>query len=156
MRDRQADLTWEQIAAKHDISARMCRYIYRDWMANAAPTLQADPVQVVDDLLRGFLTDLWEFTEVADAAWQRNQYAVVVGAVRSRMDARSKAVELLQATGRLPRDLGRLRVEIDMRFVIEQIIDVFDEFKVPEGAREALVERLERPALVSGAESDVA
>jgi hypothetical protein len=147
VRDRQADMTWPQIAQKHGVSPRGCRFIYRDWMTNAGPTVDHDPVRVVDDLLRGFLTDLWEFTEAADAAWQRGNVAVVVGAVRSRMDARSKAVELLQATGRLPKDLGRLRVEIDLRFVIDQIIEVFDEYDVSQNAREALVSRLEKPAL---------
>jgi hypothetical protein len=144
------NMSWAELAKKHDLTEVYCRRIVREWKENQAPPVERDPMAVVDDLLRGYQADLWEFTEAADAAWQEGQFNNVIGAVRSRMEARTRVVELLQATGRLPRDLGRLRVEIDMRFVIDQIMETFAEFEVPEAAREALVTRLEYPALTAG------
>jgi hypothetical protein len=152
VRDRaEHELSWAKIAEKHGITDRQCRNIFRRWMEHGAPIETRDPIELVDDLLRGFMTDLWEFTEVADAGWKTRNLNVVVGAVRSRMDARVKAIELLQATGRLPKDLGKLRVEHDVRFLIEQVIEVFDEFKVPREAQEALIARLHPQALVEAA-----
>jgi hypothetical protein len=142
------ELSWEKIGEKHDLSPRQCRNVYRRWMEQGAPIGTTDPIEMVDDLLRGFMTDLWEFTEAADAAWEAKNLNAVVGAVRSRMDARVKAIELLQATGRLPKDLGKLRVEHDVRFMIEQVIGVFEEYDVPEEAQQALIERLHPQALI--------
>jgi hypothetical protein len=146
VRDRlEAELPWEEIAKRNGINARHCREVVRSWLGEAGPTADEDPIKVVDDLLRGYSTDLWELTEAANAAWDERNVAAVIAAVRSRMEVRNKAVELLQATGRLPKDLGRLRVEVDVRWLTEVILEIFARHQVPAAARRELMEAL-RPS----------
>jgi transposase-like protein len=151
VRDRaDHNMSWAKIAKKHGITDRMCRKVYRRWMEEAGPTAPEDPLEVVDGLLRGFNADVWEATEAIDLAWDQKQPNSVISGVRTRMDARIKAIELLQATGRLPKDLGTLHVEHDVRFLIEQIVEVFDEHDVPVAVRRALMDRLRPAALNAG------
>ncbi len=136
-------MEWNAISKKHNLSPRMCRYVVRRWMEEGGENVTYEqPTQVVDDLLAGYRTDLWELTEAADAAWEQENIPAVVSAVKHRMDARQRAIELLQATGRLPKNLGQLRVIYDVRFLVEQVMEVFDEHQVPVAARRALLDRL--------------
>lgn len=149
VRDRfDARMSWPQIAKKHGITDRACRKIVRQWLEEDGPTAPEDSLQVVDDLLRGFNSDVWEATEAIDLAWEQGLPNAIIGGIRTRMDARIKAVELLQATGRMPKDLGTLHVEHDVRFLIEQIVEVFDEHGVDPKVRRALMTRL-RPATLN-------
>jgi hypothetical protein len=146
-------LTWVEVAKRNGVKERQCRYIVRRWMEEGGANVSyADPTKVVDDLLAGYQADHWELTEAADAAWEQNNINAVIGAVKNRMDARQKTVELLQATGRLPKNLGQLRVIYDVRFLIEQVMEVFDQHDIPVAARRALVEKL--GPVIDGQESE--
>lgn len=140
-------MSWEEIAKRVGVTGRQARSDYRSFVETLGDTGPDDPVELVDNLLRGFQADLWEFTEAADTAWEQQNVSGVVAAVRSRMDARAKIMELLQATNKLPKNLGTLRVERDVRFMIEVVVGVFDEFEVPAEAKRVLLERLEPQAL---------
>jgi hypothetical protein len=146
-------MTWAEVAKANDVSVRMARYIVRDYFASGtgqAAGKYTDPTKIVDDLVAGYESDLWELTEAADLAWELNNVNALVGAIKGRMDARARLVEILQATNRLPKNLGQLSVIYDVRFLVEQVMLVFNEHDVAIEVKRDLLARL-RPAIEGAA-----
>ena len=52
--------------------------------------------------------------------------ATRVGAIRTRLEALARQTDLLMVVGVLPRDLGRLRVDVDVQVLTTAILDVFN------------------------------
>lgn len=77
--------------------------------------------------------------------------------IKARLEALRAKLDLMAATGILPRDLARLRVEIDVRQVASTIIDVFSSYAVPLEAQQAVIEAIEsRSGTLNGAMPSVA
>lgn len=53
-----------------------------------------------------------------------------------------RQTELMQASGLLPRALGQLRIEADVRLTAARIVEVFEHYHVPEDAQRAVVAAL--------------
>jgi hypothetical protein len=100
---------------------------------------QHKPLEIVDQMLEGYQADLEELAAVSSATTNES---VRVGAIRSRMDARDRIVALLQATGVLPHDLGKLRIDIDVRYISQQLLVILDKYDVPVAAKKELAELL--------------
>ena len=145
VRDRlERGVPWKVLARDYDVTERGARYIVRTFLQRGEGMEHAydEPTKVVDELLAGYRTDLWELNEAVELAWGQRNATALVGGVKARMDARQRIIELLQATNRLPKNLGHLSVIYDVRFLVEQVVEVFDEHDVPPEARRALLDRL--------------
>src|SRR5207247_952386 len=65
--------------------------------------------------------------------------AVRLGAIKGRADTVRAKLGLMATVGVLPRDLGRLRFEVDVRRFAETVLDAFSRHDVPHNVQEAVV-----------------
>lgn len=135
-------LTDAELAAEYGISPRGIRKIITAWRRDH-PGLRLraaeDASSVVDELIDSYEGTAGWFAEIALAA---DNHAAAVGALRGRMDALEKIATLLQASGALPHDLGKLRLEIDVKYVAEVLVKVFEEHDVAIAAQIAVLDTL--------------
>lgn len=147
---RARGLTWPQIAEATGLSRNQCMLVMKQFR-ESEPTLRTqDPLEVIDEMLIGYQADLAELATISNTT--KND-SVRVGAINSRMAARDRIVGLLQATGVLPHDLGKLKVEIDVRYIAQRVFVIFDKYKVPEEAQEeilALMRGEDDPDVIEG------
>lgn len=138
---RLRGLAFEQIARTYGLTGRRVRQIFTKWREENPPIRLADPLEIVDDLTGQYQGAAEELALIS--ATTRNDNARV-GAIRARMEVLAQLVELLKAVGALPNDLGRLQVDIDVRYVAEQILTVLAEEGVDERVTERLMATLTR------------
>lgn len=133
-----------QLASEYDMSARGIRKVMAAWRRDH-PGLRLraaeDASAVVDELIESYEGTAGMFLELAESAGDNT--AAAVGALRGRMDALEKIAALLQASGALPHDLGKLRLEIDVKYVAEVLVTVFEEYDVPQAAQIAVLTTLQ-------------
>lgn len=134
--DRAKGHDWKRVAEKHDVSVRHAKRIWAEEKALRIPELrEEDALDVVYEMLRRY--EEWQnqlavVTEVSEGA-------VKIGAIRAQMDCEARKAELRQATGLLPKHLGKLAVEWDVRFVVRQVVAVLEKHDAsPEFQREML------------------
>ena len=88
---------------------------------------QENPVDVIHEHIAGFK----ELREDAQRLALSKYDAVSLGALRLIADLRSREIALRQETGLLPHDLGTVKLELDLRFLMEKVIEVLERNKVP-------------------------
>lgn len=140
---RLRGLGWAQIARTYGLTVRRVQQIFAAWRQENKTLRHQDPLDIVDELLEQYQGAAEELALVAVNA---DNTSARVGAIRARMEAMKNIAELLQAVGVLPKDLGTLRVEMDVRYVAETILRVFDEEDVPERVQQRILQVLEGPA----------
>lgn len=127
--------TEDELAIAHNITPRAVRKIIAKWReSHPGLRLRAaeNPSDVVDELIEEYRGTAGWFTEIATRA---DNPSAAVGALRGRMDALEKIASLLQASGALPHDLGKLQLEIDVKYVAEVIVAAFERHGVPHEAQ---------------------
>jgi hypothetical protein len=113
-----------------------------------------DAIAIIDELVLGLQGAIRELAWVAHTA---KHDSARVGAIRARVDAMEKLAGLLQSVGVLPMNLGKLRVELDVRFLADTILEVLTEEAVPEHIIDRLMQALDRaPANQAGAPPSLA
>lgn len=132
-------LTYKQIAAALDIDRTTAIEAVKRFRESNPTLRQHDPIKIVDEMVEGYQADLNELAMISNATANE---AVRVGAVNARMAARDRIVGLLQAVGVLPHDLGRLRLEVDVRYIAERVVTVLEKYNLPESAHDELLELL--------------
>jgi transcriptional regulator with XRE-family HTH domain len=120
--------TNEEIAKEAGISISAVKRAIRNRKNAMIETGGRDPFELVDEIVEGFQADIGDFERMALAYAERHPGAAV-GAKRSAGDARWRMVILLQATGRLPRELGTLRHIHEIRAVAALLYDSVDEMR---------------------------
>jgi hypothetical protein len=127
--------TEDELAVEHHITPRAVRKIIAEWRADH-PGLRLraaeDPSSVVDELIEEYRGTAGWFAEIGRTA---DNPSARVGALRGRMDALEKIASLLQASGALPHDLGKLQLEVDVKYVAEVIVAAFERHSVPPAAQ---------------------
>jgi hypothetical protein len=142
--DRMRGLTWAVISEKYKITPEQGRRIVKEQREALRPKLQdADPFDIVWESVERYEQMYADLADIAlDPKAGENAR---VGAINSQARILAQKDELLQKAGILPQNLGKLRVEHDVRFIVSAIIKVFDEHKVPVEVRRAVLNTL-RPA----------
>jgi len=137
---RLAGAPLAEIARREHLSERQCRNVIRDWKEEGAAGLQAeDPVEVVYDLLQRYRRIEEDLAKVAAEA---DNSAAQVGAYRARLEAIDRQVQLMQAAGLLPKELGQLHVSADVRSVTAQVVAVFRDHQVSDATTSAVIAAL--------------
>lgn len=136
---RARGLSWAQVSATTEVSVPQCKNIVNDWRASTPKLRDKDSLTIVDEMIEGYQADISELVTIGGTT--KND-SVKVGAVNSRSMIRGRIIELLQAIGVLPKDLGRLQVEIDARFVARQIMVVLNKHEIPAEVRLELLQAL--------------
>lgn len=121
--------TWEAIAGEAGVSVASAKRHVSARKGSALLQLNADPVRIIEQVFEQYQLSVGDFEAIAAAALERNQLAVAVGAKKGANDARDKIILLLQATNRLPQDLGALRHLIDLRAIAVRMLDAVDAFE---------------------------
>lgn len=129
-------LSWATISKTFDLSERNCRRIVTTWK-NAQPALKTvDPIKEIEDTLYRLEGAAEEFALIAQTT---TNDSARVGAIKARVDTIWKRVELMQASGVLPNDLGTLRVEMDIRAVAQRVLLTIEQLDLdPEGAQKLM------------------
>lgn len=145
--DRLQPMSWAALAAKYGISDRMCRKIFYAWAkkneeGRTVSDFQGrDPIEIVWESAARYERWIEQLARLAFGA--EVQDSVRVGAINSASNIQQKLIDLLQATGILPKQLGKLRIEADIRYVAQAILQVFDEEGVPEQTRERVIRAIQ-------------
>lgn len=126
---RRPDLTWVDLGVVFGVTERQARNVWTDWRDRDRTMLTGeDPVDVIHEHIVGF-RDLRAQAAVLAERTERDD--VVLGALKLVAALRAKDIELRQQTGLLPHDLGRIEVDLDMRFIVERVVELLRKFKVP-------------------------
>jgi hypothetical protein len=142
--------TWEAIAGEAGISVSAAKRAVAARKDSLPIKLNADPVRVIEQVFEGYQLSIGDFEAIGAAALEKGQLAVAVGAKKGANEAREKIVLLLQATGRLPQELGALRHLIDLRAIAVRMLDTVDGLE-----RELLlIDQIEDPEARSRAMAD--
>ncbi len=104
--------------------------------------LDRDPIDVVRDLAVQFEGSVADFEAMASAYVETNPTAI--GAKRGADQARERLVLLLQATGRMPKDMGGLGDLMGMRELASDMVAVVHAFKRGEADADAVEETFTR------------
>lgn len=141
VRCRVRGQSWPYIAKRHNLSKDHCMVIFREWKENHRSVWSGeDPIVIVHRMLdrcEGWIEQLAEIAEEAEHDSAR------VGAVNSQSAIQDKAAALAQATGLLPRNLGVLRLDIDVRVLAQKLMVVFERHDVSVEFRKDILEVLD-------------
>jgi len=116
------------IAAEAGVSVRTVHRVLAEREAVGEALLDRDPIDVVKGLAAQLEASAADFEAMACAYADVNP-AAAIGAKKGADQAREKLLLLLQATGRLPRDMGRLRDLMDIRQVAEEMVEAVRDFR---------------------------
>lgn len=134
--------SWREIAEFHGMSERGVRIAERRTLDALPDLMNMDPVAIVEGILREYLLSVRTFDQLA-AVYARDNPNATIGALKSANEAREKVTALLQATNKLPKELGVLRHLIDIRQIGVQMFETMEQFQ----ARvDAVGERLPKAA----------
>ena len=137
--DRARGLTWLTIAGRHRLSERQCRSIWKNHWQSEATLVETDPIEAVQEALARYDAVLERLALLGECAAQES---VKLGAMKAQLTALDGRTALMQAVGLLPRDLGLLRLEVDVREVARTVVRVLDEHGVPPDVQDALQEAI--------------
>lgn len=159
IRLRLRGLTWAQIVEKTGLGDSAARAAWYAWTADEKVALVSeDPLDVVMEQIAGFR----ELRSMAANVYEESEGVLVeeskggklvmigksptarIGALRLMMDLRAREIDLRQETGLLPRNLGKFQVEIDVRYVVDQLVQIMVKYDMPPAAQDEMLQLLER------------
>lgn len=127
--DKLRGASWEKLMVKYDLSESQVKRCFKAWrQANAPKLREKDPFEIVWESVERY--EQW-IEQLADIALDADQDSAKVGAINSQARLQAQRDELLQKSGILPQNLGKLKVEHDIRYIAQAIVKVFDEDDVP-------------------------
>lgn len=119
--------SWPKIAAEVKLTERSCRRTWSEWTQGNRHTVQnIDPLDVAIEMLARLDADIETLAEIGTDLNEQAQARV--GAIRAKGLAMSQQTELLQALDLLPHNLGKLQVELEVRYVIQALMVWVEEF----------------------------
>lgn len=142
--------SWPAVTEKSGVPERTGRRILDAYRAAYPSLTKSEPTELVDFMADNYHTLVEDFQRAADNA---DNSAALVGALNGKRGALGDLLVLMQATGVLPRDLGRLTMLIDGRQTAEKIIAVLDRHSISPEVQREIREALEGPRLPHDAES---
>ena len=155
--------TWAQVAEAAGCTERNAQMVFRTWRdVDKSELMNEDPVDMIHEHIAGFrklradAAAVFEeaagfeipATDGSGSVKVGSSPAARVGALRLISDLRRAEIQLLQQAGMLPRNLGAIHHEVNVRFVIERMLEVAKRHQLPP---EALLELKE---LLPGGDGD--
>lgn len=137
-------MTYADLAERHGLGMRRCQQIVGELRASRLDVFGvSDPLfgfQQAQNLVLHWTTAISDYAKLAVEA---KQDSVRLGAMRDRDRALQQFTQTLQELGWLPRNLGTLRFQADAIQMVETLLDVLEENKVPEQVIRLAVEAME-------------
>jgi hypothetical protein len=148
------------IATEAGVTERQVLRVLKDREALGQALLDRDPIDVVKTMATQLQASVGDFEAMAYAYGELHPSAAV-GAKKGADQAREKLLVLLQATGRMPKDIGGLGDLMSMRELASEMVDVVRAFKAGDADADAVeatfVRALglgaKRPELTEGSEA---
>jgi hypothetical protein len=135
--DRARGWTWQSIAARHQVSARMAQKVWREALDRSWVEEPADPADALAEMLAQVDALVEDFAELAETT--RND-SVKLGALKMRLNAIATKLGLMRMCGVLPREIHWLSHEVDTEATRRAILSVFERHQLPERAIHELQE----------------
>lgn len=125
-------IRYSTLARQYDLSKRSIIRIVTEQREKHHTELvtDADPMTFIQETLGQYEAGI---EELALLASNTNHPTVKVAAIRTRIEAVKGRLELLQAVGVVPQNLGTIRVETDAREIARLIVNVLEAFDDGEG-----------------------
>lgn len=151
VRLRLKGLSWPAVGEQVGLKEGRCKQIWSRWREEAKPFIEGlDPLDYVTEMVARYDQ---QYETLAEMAYdEKTPASARVGAVNAQRAVMESQATLLQETGMLPRNLGKLQVELDVRYLAVQLAAwakevAGDDF--PEHARrlQEILHRSERPPL---------
>ena len=153
---RNQGWTWPEVAKEAGLSVSAAKRAVRARRESMTTLLEQEPMEIIDHLVEGHQGAIADLERMA-ADYAEDHPSAAVGAKNSAERSREKLAELLQATGKLPRELGTLRYLVEIRQTvaminvsvdefIEQVLGIADELKVPKTKKAELTRRVQAAA----------
>ena len=136
---RARGVSERQVAQTLNVDRTTVQRVMKEFRAMNPTLRNADPLEIIDEMLGGLQADLEELATLSVTAKSDNAR---VGAINARMAARDRIISLLQTTGVLPHDLGKLSVEIDVRYIAARVVAVLGKHNVDEAVQRDLLDAL--------------
>jgi hypothetical protein len=142
---RAQGFTWDSIGEEVGLSARQCRVVWAQWRDQEKLEIQQlDPLDIVFDMLARLDAQIEQLGHLGLEARATRNYNAAVGAVRAQGAAQEQMMNLMLETGVMPRHLGKIQVELEIRYVVTKILSIFDEYGMPPEARVKLLDVFRR------------
>ena len=118
--------TWTQVSSEVGLSVKAAQVAHNDYLSwdVEAP----DAMATVD---RSIAIRSAVINRLDEIASNGDNASAQVGAIRAMLDADRERMELLQAAGRLPRNLHRFRAEADFITIAREMVEVMRKRGVP-------------------------
>lgn len=114
--------TWEQIAADAGLSRRQALAVWKQEREEGIVRLtREEALDLFHDHLRGLQTIRTKLAELLDSAYQDS---VKIGALREMAALLKQEIALRQSYGQVPKNLGYLAVEADVRWLTNKIMEI--------------------------------
>lgn len=124
---RASGLAWASVAVQVGLAESSCKEVWKKWSDEGKLEIQGtDPIAVVLEQITRLDVAIGELAEIASN--KTNQAAARVGAIGAKARLMAQQVELLQAVGLMPKQLGRLAIELDVRFVSQQMFVILEKY----------------------------
>lgn len=144
LEDKARGRSDDTLAKTYKITPRMVRNIWADWRDIEQPKLKGiDPIDIVFEKVQRYSAWIEQLAEVV--ADVDTPEAVRVSAIKAQGNLDSKQTDILQATGLLPKNLGRLKVDLDLRFIAIKLVEAMEAEGISTATQRRLMEVL-RPA----------
>ncbi len=131
------------IAEEAGITERQVRRVVEERRTLAVGVIEQDPVDVISDMIAAFQASIGDL-ELMAHRYADTHPAAAVGAKKAADQGRERLVLLLQATGRLPRDLGAMSDLMELRELASAMVDVVRAFKRGEADADRVEETFKR------------
>ncbi len=119
------------------VTERQVLRVLADRQALGQALLDRDPIDVVKRMATQLQASVGDFEAMAYAYGETHPSAAV-GAKKGADQAREKLLVLLQATGRMPKDIGGLGDLMGMRELAGEMVDVVRAFKAGDADADAV------------------
>lgn len=156
IRLRAQGLSWNTVVERSGVSIGHAKRLWSGYKGEMKPDLQdLDPLDVVVEQLARIDQDIETLAEIA--LNRENHPNARVGALNAKRALYGQMIELLQAIGKVPKHLGKLEVELEVRYVAQQLVLLLEEFVPDErlpSAERKLMELLRRGVPAATASSN--
>lgn len=133
---------WAAIAREAGVTVRSCQRVVEAARAVPSP-LDAHPMELLEELARGFERSIGDYEAMA-FAWADSNQSASLGAKKAADETRARLATLMANVGKLPSNLELFRSEVEMQRIAEKMLEfmaaVAEGSRSPEEAMEYLHE----------------
>lgn len=134
---------WRVVAERTGLCERQCRRIYRAHMRSTPTMPGMDAVREIEEAIAFYDQAI---SELAILSMTTTSDTARVAAIRARINARTRKLELMSVAG----VLDNARREVDVRAIANAVIAAFNDNNVPDDARRAVLAALRGEASSAG------